>query len=657
MIEVAKNAGFCFGVARAVDMVYRELDLGKKVCTLGEIIHNPQMVEELAERGVLVVNSPAEVPLGYSMVIRSHGVSSEIYNQLVEHDVPYVDATCPFVAKIHSIVANTDREKDIVLIAGDSEHPEIQGIIGHCTAPCFSFLTNSELETLVQDHPEFSKKRMIMVAQTTFNTLMWAECVKTAKKVYTNLAIFDTICNATVNRQKESQQISKHVDLMIVIGGKHSSNTAKLKEVCEENCKTILVETAAELKLDMFRGVRNIGITAGASTPARIIKEVQQTMSEFLNNVENEDVNFEEALEQTLKSTYTGEKVTGIVSSVSPNEVSVDIGTKHAGYIPASELSDDPNVKPEDIVKPGDEISLIVLRVNDQEGTVMLSKKRVDAMEGFEKICEAEENNTTMQGTVIDVVKGGVIAVTGGARVFIPASQATASRNEPLEDLLKKDVEFKILEVNRGRKRAVGSIRAVLKEKRKAQEDAFWADIEVGKKYTGTVKSLTSYGAFVDLGGVDGMIHVSELSWSRIKHPSEVVNVGDVVDVYVKDLDTENRKISLGFKKAEDNPWEILKREYPEGTVCDAKIVSMTTFGAFAQIIPGVDGLIHISQIAKERIEKPQDVLSVGQVVKVKITAIDFDKKRVSLSMKALLDDADLAKANEADEVVASTEE
>ncbi len=651
MIEVAKNAGFCFGVARAVDMVYRELDAGQKVCTLGEIIHNPQMVEELTSRGVLVVNSPLEVPSGYSMVIRSHGVASDIYAKLVEHGISYVDATCPFVAKIHSIVANTDREKDIVLIAGDAEHPEIRGIMGHCTAPYYSFLTNFELENLTQSHPEFSSKRVVMVAQTTFNTLMWSECVKTAKKVYTNLSLFDTICNATVNRQKESQEISKRVDFMIVIGGRHSSNTAKLKEVCEENCTTVLVETAAELKLDMFRGVRRIGITAGASTPARIIKEVQQTMSEFLNNVENEDINFEEALEQTLKSTYTGEKVTGIVSSVSPNEVSVDIGTKHAGYIPASELSDDPNAKPED------EISLIVLRVNDQEGTVMLSKKRVDAMEGFEKICEAEENNTTMQGTVIDVVKGGVIAVTGGARVFIPASQATASRNEPLEGLLKKDVEFKILEVNRGRKRAVGSIRAVLKEKRKAQEDAFWADIEIGKKYTGTVKSLTSYGAFVDLGGVDGMIHVSELSWSRIKHPSEVVNVGDVVDVYVKDLDTENRKISLGFKKAEDNPWEILKREYPEGTVCDAKIVSMTTFGAFAQIIPGVDGLIHISQIAKERIEKPQDVLSIGQVVKVKITAIDFEKKRVSLSMKALLEDADLAKANEADEVVASTEE
>ena len=344
MIKVAKNAGFCFGVARAVDMVYRELDAGKKVCTLGEIIHNPQMVEELADRGVLVVDSPADVPKGYSMVIRSHGVGSDIYTQLVEHGVSYVDATWPFDAKIHSIVANTDKEKEIVLIAGDAEHPEVQGIIGHCTAPCFSFLTKSELENLVQIHPEFFSKRIVMVAQTTFNTLMWSECVKTAKKVYTNLAIFDTICNATVNRQKESQEISKCVDLMIVIGGRHSSNTAKLKEVCEEHCTTVLVETAAELKPDMFRGVRRIGITAGASTPARIIKEVQQTMSEILNNVENEDINFEEALEQTLKSTYTGEKVTGIVSSVSPNEVSVDIGTKHAGYIPASELSDDPNV-------------------------------------------------------------------------------------------------------------------------------------------------------------------------------------------------------------------------------------------------------------------------------------------------------------------------
>ena len=364
------------------------------------------------------------------------------------------------------------------------------------------------------------------------------------------------------------------------------------------------------------------------------------------NSTEVTESNFAEMLEESLKSFNTDEKVHGVVVGITPNEVYVDVGRKQAGFVPASELSADPNVKPEDVVKIGDEMDLLIMRTNDQEGTIMLSKKRFDSIKGWEAVAAAEESQEVLTGVVTEVIKGGVIAVTNGIRVFIPASQATASRGDSLDELLKKEVQFRIIEVNRSRRRAVGSIRSVLKDLRKAQADKFWETAEEGKEYTGVVKSLTAYGAFVDLGGIDGMIHISELSWTRVKHPSEVVNVGDTVKVYIKGLDREKGKISLGYKRSEDNPWNILEREYPVGTICDVTVVGMTTFGAFAHIIPGIDGLIHISQIADHRIEKPQDVLKVGDVVKVKITEIDFDKKRVSLSIRAAAEE-DKAEAAE----------
>lgn len=359
--------------------------------------------------------------------------------------------------------------------------------------------------------------------------------------------------------------------------------------------------------------------------------------------VSMDEMSFSEALEESLKNLTTDQTVKGEVVGISPNEVQVDIGRKHAGYVPLSELTNDPSLSPEDVVKVGDVIDLIIMKTNDAEGTVMLSKRRYDAIKAWDDVVKASEEGTILEGTVTDVIKGGVLVVTGALRVFVPASLATASRGEPLENLLKTKVRFKVIEVNKQRRRAVGSIRAVLKEERKAAEEAFWADAEEGRTYTGTVKSLTSYGAFVDIGGVDGMIHISELSWNRIKHPSEVVNVGDTVEVYIKALDRENKKISLGYKKVEDNPWEILRRDYPVGTVVDAKIVGITAFGAFAQVIPGIDGLIHISQLSTEHVEKPQDVVKGGDVVKVKITNIDFDKKRVSLSMKEAMAPAEEA--------------
>lgn len=648
-IILAKSAGFCFGVNRAVTIVNNLLEEGKKVTTLGPIIHNPHMVAELAERGVEIADTPNDLSsMDRTLVIRSHGVPQSVIDEIEQKGISYENATCPFVSKIHQIVKDNSREGKVVLIAGDENHPEVQGIVGHCEGEHYIFKNYEDLGKLLKKLENIENISICVVAQTTYDVKEWKNCLKLLKKVYTNAKIFDTICSATSIRQSEAEELASISDIMVVIGGRQSSNTAKLFSVCKSKCeRTYLIESAAELDDIALIDADIIGITAGASTPARIIKEVFNTMTENIEKTENTAENFAELLEESLKNFNTDEKVHGVVVGIAPNEVYVDVGRKQAGFIPLAELSNDPNAKAEDLVKIGDELDLLIMRTNDQEGTIMLSKKRLDAIKGWDEIIKANEEDTPVTGFVTDVVKGGVIAVANGVRVFIPASQATATRGEPLENLLKKEVSFKIIEVNKGRRRAVGSIRAILKEERQKLADKFWETTEIGKKYTGTVKSLTSYGAFVDIGGIDGMIHISELSWGRIKHPSEVVKVGDTVEVYIKDLDREKGKISLGYKNTEDNPWEILKRDYPEGTVTEATIVGMTDFGAFANILPGIDGLIHISQISTERIEKPQDVLKIGDKVTVKITKIDFDKKRISLSIRELLEDKKSEEATE----------
>lgn len=648
-IILAKSAGFCFGVNRAVTIVNNLLEEGKKVTTLGPIIHNPHMVAELAERGVEIADTPNDLSsMDRTLVIRSHGVPQSVIDEIEQKGISYENATCPFVSKIHQIVKDNSREGKVILIAGDENHPEVQGIVGHCEGEHYIFKNYEDLGKLLKKLENIENISICVVAQTTYDVKEWKNCLKLLKKVYTNAKIFDTICSATSIRQSEAEELASISDIMVVIGGRQSSNTAKLFSVCKSKCeRTYLIESAAELDDIALIDADIIGITAGASTPARIIKEVFNTMTENIEKTENTAENFAELLEESLKNFNTDEKVHGVVVGIAPNEVYVDVGRKQAGFIPLAELSNDPNAKAEDLVKIGDELDLLIMRTNDQEGTIMLSKKRLDAIKGWDEIIKANEEDTPVTGFVTDVVKGGVIAVANGVRVFIPASQATATRGEPLENLLKKEVTFKIIEVNKGRRRAVGSIRAILKEERQKLADKFWETAEIGKKYTGTVKSLTSYGAFVDIGGIDGMIHISELSWGRIKHPSEVVKVGDTVEVYIKDLDREKGKISLGYKNTEDNPWEILKRDYPEGTVTEATIVGMTDFGAFANILPGIDGLIHISQISTERIEKPQDVLKIGDKVTVKITKIDFDKKRISLSIRELLEDQKSEEATE----------
>lgn len=647
-IIVAESAGFCFGVNRAINILYKLIDENKPACTLGPIIHNMQMVNELREKGVRTIDKISEAKENETIVIRSHGVPQSIVDEINERHLDYIDATCPFVSKIHKIVSETD-DDSIVIIAGDKNHPEVQGIMGHCKSKCYTFKNQEELQELFSIIPQKNYKTIKIVAQTTFDLKEWEKSLKSLKNVYTNTKIFDTICNATSIRQREAANISKSVDLMFVIGDKHSSNSFKLYSICSSNCEnTFFIETADELPLEMVKIADSIGVTAGASTPARIIKEVLDKMSEVNTSSVNEnELSFEEMLEESLKSMNTNERVMGTVMSIAPNgDVSVDVGRKQAGFIPKDEISYDPTVTAQDVLKVGDEIELLIMKTNDQEGTIMLSKKRVDAQKNWEELEALNGSDEIFTGKVIEAVNGGIIVMLKDNRVFIPASQATLSRDEDPSALVGKEVQYRLLEVSRKgrRKRAIGSIKSVLKEKRAEEKAKLLETLAVGNHYKGVVKSLTSYGAFVDIGGVYGMIHISELSWSRIKHPSEVVNVGDEVEVYVKDINEETKKISLGYKKEEDNPWFILKNEYPVGSVVKCKIVGLTTFGAFANIIPGIDGLIHISQIANKRIDKPQDVLSVGQEVEAKIIAIDFDKKRVSLSMRALLpEEADKA--------------
>lgn len=630
----AKTAGFCFGVDRAVKLTKQLAGEGHKVATLGPLIHNPQCVEELERMGVVTAEGLSDVPPGYEVVIRSHGVPAWVYDKLGGAGAVYHDATCPFVAKIHRIAQQASAQGAALLVAGDAAHPEVQGIVGHTGGEVFVF---ADLAQLQRWHgPEDPEKGIFVVAQTTFQVTKWLECTSFIKKGYTNAKIFDTICSATWARQQEAEDLSQKCDLMVVIGGHHSSNTQKLAAVAKKHTRAVTVETAAELDPAWFRGVKTAGVTAGASTPSSIIEEVLNSMSEEIRDEMSFAEMFAES-EANLKPVFAGKVVEGTVTSITPNEVQVDIGTKHTGFVKLSELTDDPAVRAEDLLKVGDKLDLVVEKVNDQEGVAYLSRKKLEARKGMEEVAKAAEEGTVMEGVVTETNKGGVIVLVKGVKVFVPRSQATMRRDEDINALVKQNVKLVITECA-GRK-IVGSINKVTAEANAAKREAFWADVEVGKTYTGVVKSLTAYGAFVDVGGVDGLCHISELSWNRIKHPSEVVAVGDTIEVYVKALDTENHKVSLGFKKAEDNPWEKLKNEYPIGSVFNAPVVSITKFGAFVRILPGIDGLVHISEISNERVEKVSDVLKVGDEVQVKLLDVDFDKKRISLSMKAMLDD------------------
>ena len=651
-ILLAKTAGFCYGVNRAVDLVEEAIASGKPTVTLGPIAHNRHLVGRFDAQGVRVVTTLDEIPAGSTVVIRSHGIPRRIYEALQNMDVEVIDATCPSVKRIHGLVAKAEKAGRQPIIIGTPTHPEVEAIAGWCEHPLV-FSDAESLENWLNLSPEHRNLPVTVVSQTTSTQFLWNSCKKIIKKVCTNHEIFDTICRATENRQAEAAKLAESCRAMIVVGDRNSSNTGRLAHICAEHCANVaLVDSADELDPATYRCFDTIGITAGASTPAWIIKEVYQTMSEMNNTVDAvAEESFEAMLENSIKTLNTGDKVFGTVTAIGSTEVQIDLGTKHAGYIPYDEVSADPSVKPEDVLKVGDEIEVFVVRVNDQEGTVQLSRKKLEGMKVWDDVEKACEEKTPMEGIITEENKGGVVANVKGVRVFIPASQTGVAKGGDLSELKGQTVKLRITEFNRARRRVVGSIRDINREARKAAVEKIWSEIEVGKKYTGTVKSMTSYGAFVDIGGVDGMVHISELSWGRIKSPEEVVKVGDTIEVFVIKFDPEKRKISLGYKTPEMNPWNQFCAKYNVGDVAHVKIVKIVDFGAFAEILPDVDGLIHISQVADHRVDKVSDVLSEGQEVDAKIIDVDNDRKRISLSIRALLE-AEAPAAEPVDEEV-----
>ena len=672
-LEIARSAGYCFGVERSVRMAESALTEGGCAC-LGQLIHNRDAVAMLERRGLRIISSPEELAPGERVMIRSHGVSEAVMNELASRGAELIDSTCPRVRHIHEIVRRAGNAGRTVVVIGDASHPEVLGTRGWCGESA-AVKNADELAKWLEEKPERRDLPLTVVFQTTQKKKNHEQIEKILKKLCTNAEIFDTICGATEQRQKEAFELSQVCDLMVVIGDPDSANSRHLAEICRENCPVVqFVSGAAQLDLNQLHSARRIGITAGASAPPWIIKEVVKKMSDEIKveEITAEEVaataaeeaapkqeavetveakpeaekTFDELLEDSIRTIYNGDTVTGYVVGITNTEVIVDLGTKHSGYIKVEELTEDGS-KIEDVVHIGDKIDACVVRVNDVEGTVMLSKKRLDSIRSWSDIENAETDGTVVEGKVSEENKGGVVVNVRGIRVFVPASQTGLPREASMAELLGQAVRLKITEVNRGRKRVVGSIRAVANRERKERAEKIWNEIEVGKHYLGTVKSMTSYGAFVDIGGIDGMVHVSELSWKRIGKPADVVSVGDTLDVYVINFDRENRKISLGARDPEANPWKLFTDRYSVGDVAKVKVVKLMPFGAFAEVMPGVDGLIHISQIANRRIATPGEVLTVGDEIEAKITNIDFDKQKISLSIRALSEPAPAAPREE----------
>ena len=650
LIEIAKHSGFCFGVERAIELTEKAAEQYGSVNTLGPLIHNKTVTDALEKKGVYIAETP-EQAAGKPLVIRSHGVTAETERRVREMCPAVIDATCPFVAKIHRIAAAQPSD-GVLIVLGDEKHPEVQGIMGHASCRVYACMGYEDIERLFSEGKLSDTDKISLVVQTTFDAGRFSECQKQLSEKHRRIEIYKTICNATSERQKNAEELAKRAAIMIVIGGRSSSNTAKLAEICARRCKTVFVENAADLnKQELLKDLRSdavIGITAGASTPAYTIKEIFTTMSEEIKNAIDEE-DFAALLEQdqSFNKLYTNKRVKATVVSISKKEAVVEVGAKQTGYILRDELTNDPNAEVADVVSVGDVIDAVVIKVDDSVGTAFLSKKRVDAALGLEKMKALLDSNETVEGTVTQVIKGGVIVFYNGVRVFIPASHTGVPRGGKLEELLKQTVKFKIIEVTDQRGgRVVGSIRNVSKESRDAERAAFWESVQVGQKFEGVVRSIADYGVFVSIGPVDGLVRTAELTWNRVGHPKDIVQVGDKLNVIVKSIDLDKKKVSLSAKDPDENPWTKFVAEYHKGDVIKATIVSITEFGAFAQIIPGVDGLIHISQISTERVTNIASVLTVGQEVDVKIIDIEEDKNRVSLSIKALMEEAAPAEAD-----------
>ena len=634
-IRVAESAGFCFGVKRAIEMAYEAIGVEPKLYSYGQLIHNKTVTDDLASKGLEIVENLDGLTEG-TLLIRSHGVGKALYDEAEAKGLKILDGTCPFVKKIHNIVHEKLADGMGIIIVGDGTHPEVIGINGWCENA--AVILEDEEAAKTKEIPE--KDRYAVVVQTTFRQAKFDKILEILQDRGVNMEIHNTICSATEKRQTEAEELSKTVDKMIVIGGKNSSNTQKLVEICAKNCgNTVHIETICDLVLNNFGKDDKIGITAGASTPPAIIKEVVVTMSEALENaVQNlggsEEATFEQMLEESLVTLHTGDVVKGTVIQVVNEEVSVNLGFKSDGIIARGEFSSDPTVIPSKTVQPRDEIEVFVVRVNDGDGNVMLSRKRIEAQKGIEEIEAAYNEKAVVTGTVTSVVKGGLIAVVNGVNVFIPSSQVSNRFIEDLSVFNGQELEFNIIEVDRVKRRFIGGRKALVEQEIAAKRAALFETIQAGSRVNGTVSRLTDFGAFVDLGGVDGLIHISEMSWGRISNPKEVLKEGQEVEVFVLDVDKEKGKISLSLKDADKNPWKLAAEKYAVGSIVEGKVVRMVPFGAFVELEPGVDGLVHISQIANKHVVKPEDELKVGEVINVKVLEVNPEQKKISLSKR-----------------------
>jgi len=628
-IITASSSGFCYGIARAVNGI-NKLPHPEKLACLGPVTHNKTVLEAISKKGVSIINNPNEAG-GRTVIIRAHGVARHVYKQMDENDIPYIDFTCFDVKKIHEIIGKYSEKGYEIIIVGDRLHPEIIGAAGWCRQGSNPFIINTVEESgSVELDPG---KKYAVVVQTTCSTETFDSIVNTLKSKLPEIKVYNTICTATEKRQKEAGEISSNVDKMIVLGDKTSANSIKLYEICKKNCEnTYFIESIEELELNNFSTSDKIGITAGASTPPEIIKEAISKMSDGDNKVN--DQSFEEMLDESFVTLHTGDVVKGTVIQITGGEVSVNLGYKSDGLIPRAEFSDDPSVTPESVVQVGDEIEVFVVRVNDGEGNVLLSKKRLEIQKGYTDIEEAFNNKTTVRGRIADIVKGGLIAMVKGVRVFVPSSQISSRYVEGLAQFKGKEFDFNILEYDRSKRRVVGGRKELAVKEEAANKEKVFGSIEEGQRIEGTVSRIADFGAFVDLGGVDGLIHISELSWGRVKKVSDVLKAGDTVTVTVRGVDVEKSKISLSLKDINNNPWNEIDKKYPIGAIVDGIVVRMVPFGAFIELEPGVDGLVHISQIAAKHVAKAEDELKIGETVSVKVVDIDFENKKISLSKK-----------------------
>ena len=631
-IKKTKTYGYCFGVKKAMDSLNNEILKNENIpiYTLGPIIHNDNINNELREKNVIIEDDINKIPGNSKVFIRSHGVIPEIIEELNDKNCIIFDATCPKVKVLHKIAEETEH----LLIAGDKNHPEVVGIVGWAKN---KVIVVNSIEELKQSMAELEQNKFTFVAQTTYNKNRWEEMKEFLSKNSINVEIKNTICNSTSSRQEEVENLAKESDFFIVIGGKNSSNTNKLFEIASEFCEALYIENIKELPAHLCERYKKIGLSSGASTPAEAVEEVIISMiNENEKAVQDqdlaEDIDFATALEATIKIVRNGQRITGVVSAINGTEVQVDLGGKHSGFIPYVEFADD-----EEPVKVGDEIDAFVVKVNDSEGTVLLSKKKIDAIRNFEKIETAKDNKEVVKGKVTEVVKGGLVVNVSGVRVFVPGSLVSLRRNTNLEDFAGKEVKMHIISTEDGKRRKiVGSMRSVLAEAKDEAAKELWETIEEGKQYTGKVTSVTTFGAFVDIGGADGLVHISDMSWSKVRSVADFVKVGDEVTVTVKSFNPETKKISLSMKDLSQDPWTLIKSTHNVGDVIDVKVLKIMPYGAFVSVIPGIDGLIHISQLADSHVENVADYLSVGQTVAAKLVDINYDTKKVSLSIKGI---------------------